>query len=66
MISCLQCSVDFLLDLLHLNISLQKNMHAAGLRVLKQMEDADVKPDSQTFTYLIGNCVHEEDIVKVV
>ncbi|KAE9458187.1 hypothetical protein C3L33_09911, partial [Rhododendron williamsianum] len=55
--------VDFLLDLLHLNISLQKNMHA-GLRVLKQMEDADVKPDSQTFTYLIGNCVHEEAIVK--
>lgn len=65
MISCLQCIVDFLLDLLHLNISLQKNMHA-GLRVLKQMEDADVKPDSQTFTYLIGNCVNEEDIVKVV
>ncbi|XP_058219972.1 pentatricopeptide repeat-containing protein At4g21880, mitochondrial-like isoform X2 [Rhododendron vialii] len=41
----------------------EKNMHA-GLRVLKQMEDADVKRDSQTFTYLIGNCVHEEDIVK--
>lgn len=57
--------MDFLLDLFHFKISLQKNVHA-GLRVLKEMEDATVKPDSQTFTYLIGNCVHEEDIVKVV
>ncbi|KAL6975313.1 hypothetical protein U1Q18_024109 [Sarracenia purpurea var. burkii] len=28
------------------------------------MERADVKPDSQTFSYLIGNCDREEDIVK--
>lgn len=36
------------------------------LRVLKEMEDADVKPDSQTFGYLISNCSCEEDIIKVV
>ncbi|KAF5948786.1 hypothetical protein HYC85_014743 [Camellia sinensis] len=28
------------------------------------MENADVKTDSQTFSYLIGNCDREEDIVK--
>lgn len=33
--------------------------------VLKQMEDADIKPDSKTFSYLIANCKCEEDIVKV-
>lgn len=33
--------------------------------VIKQMELADVKPDSQTFSYLICNCDREEDIVKV-
>ncbi|KAL7186458.1 hypothetical protein ACSBR2_028244 [Camellia fascicularis] len=40
----------------------EKNIHSA-LMVLK-LENADVKPDSQTFSYLIGNCDHEEDIVK--
>lgn len=29
------------------------------------MEDADIKPDSKTFSYLIANCKCEEDIVKV-
>jgi hypothetical protein len=33
--------------------------------VLKQMKLADVKPDSQTFSYLISNCDREEDIIKV-
>lgn len=42
----------------------EKNIHSA-LMVLK-LENADVKPDSRTFSYLIGNCDHEEDIVKVV
>lgn len=32
--------------------------------VLKQMELADVKPDSQTFSYLISNCDRETDIIK--
>ena len=43
----------------------QKNIRGA-LMVLKQMEHEDVKPDSQTFSYLIGNCESEEDITKVV
>lgn len=30
------------------------------------MEQANVKPDSQTFSYLIHNCSNEEDIIKVV
>jgi len=34
--------------------------------VLKKMEDAGVKPDSDTFMYLIGNCNREEDIAKVI
>ncbi|XP_073009234.1 pentatricopeptide repeat-containing protein At4g21880, mitochondrial-like isoform X5 [Typha latifolia] len=41
----------------------EKKKHRA-LMVLKQMEDAGVKPDSETFSYLISNCDCEEDIVK--
>ncbi|CAL9083008.1 unnamed protein product [Musa acuminata var. zebrina] len=41
----------------------QQNYYGA-LNVLKQMEDADIKPDSKTFSYLIANCKCEEDIVK--
>lgn len=43
---------------------LQKNNHRA-LMVLKQMERANLKPDSETYSYLIANCECEEDIVKV-
>ncbi|KAJ4966309.1 hypothetical protein NE237_018158 [Protea cynaroides] len=35
-----------------------------GLMVLKQMEYAGVKPDTKTFSFLIGNCECEEDIKK--
>lgn len=45
--------------------AMQKNVHAA-MRVLNQMRDADVKPDSQTFSYLLGNCSSEEAINKVI
>lgn len=45
--------------------TLQKNTYGA-LMVLRKMELADVKPDSQTFSYLISNCDCEEDIIKVV
>ncbi|XP_021834329.1 pentatricopeptide repeat-containing protein At4g04790, mitochondrial-like isoform X3 [Prunus avium] len=41
----------------------EKNIYG-GLRVLKQMKEADVQPDSQTFSYLISNCESEEDINK--
>nr|GMC47497.1 pentatricopeptide repeat-containing protein At4g04790, mitochondrial-like isoform X1 [Ipomoea batatas] len=41
----------------------EKNIRG-GLMVLKQMEDAEVKPDSQTFSYLIRNCNCEDDIIK--
>ncbi|KAF8410992.1 hypothetical protein HHK36_003531 [Tetracentron sinense] len=41
----------------------QKNING-GLMVLKQMKRADLKPDSHTFSYLIGNCECEEDILK--
>lgn len=34
--------------------------------VLKQMEAANVKPDSQTFSYLISNSDSDEDIIKVL
>ncbi|GLT29943.1 hypothetical protein SLA2020_047730 [Shorea laevis] len=37
---------------------------SAGLRVLKQMELDSVKPDPQTYSYLIGYCDREEDIIK--
>lgn len=33
--------------------------------VLKQMQDANIKPDSETFSYLIFNCKSEEEVVKV-
>lgn len=42
----------------------QKNIHG-GLKVLKEMKHANVKPDSETFSYLIFNCGREEDIIKV-
>ncbi|KAE9599793.1 hypothetical protein Lal_00045672 [Lupinus albus] len=35
-----------------------------GVRVLEHMQNADVKADSQTFSYLISNSETEEDIVK--
>lgn len=41
----------------------EKNFQG-GMMVLKQMEDADVKPDSQTFSYIINNCSCVEDINK--
>ncbi|KAK7856947.1 pentatricopeptide repeat-containing protein [Quercus suber] len=41
----------------------EKNTYGA-LMVLRKMELADVKPDSQTFSYLISNCDREEDIIK--
>lgn len=41
----------------------EKNIKS-GLMVLKQMELEDIKPDSQTFSYLINNCDREEDVVK--
>ncbi|KAJ0106276.1 hypothetical protein Patl1_19620 [Pistacia atlantica] len=41
----------------------QKDM-AGALKVLKQMEKADVKPNSQTFIYLIESCSNEKDIAK--
>lgn len=43
---------------------LQKNDDDA-LRVLDRMKDANIKPDSITFNYLIGNSKTEEDITKV-
>ncbi|GKV45806.1 hypothetical protein SLEP1_g52851 [Rubroshorea leprosula] len=39
---------------------------SAGSRVLKQMELDSVKPDPQTYSYLIAYCECEEDIIKVV
>ncbi|RYR68494.1 hypothetical protein Ahy_A03g014995 isoform A [Arachis hypogaea] len=42
---------------------LRKNISGA-LRVLKHMQDANVNPDVQTFSYLISNCETEEDIIK--
>lgn len=41
----------------------EKNI-SGGLKVLKQMRDANVKLDSYTFSYLIDNCETEEDIKK--
>ncbi|KAG2682152.1 hypothetical protein I3843_11G179100 [Carya illinoinensis] len=41
----------------------KKNTYAA-LMVLKQMKLDDVKPDSQTYSYLISHCDCEEDIIK--
>ncbi|XP_071692376.1 pentatricopeptide repeat-containing protein At4g04790, mitochondrial-like [Rutidosis leptorrhynchoides] len=41
----------------------QKNYNK-GLMVLKQMEASGVAPDSHTFSYIIGNCNSEEDIIK--
>ncbi|CAN1761431.1 Pentatricopeptide repeat-containing protein At4g04790, mitochondrial [Linum perenne] len=41
----------------------QKRSHCA-LMVLEQMELANVQPDTQTYSYLIGNCESEDEIVK--
>ncbi|KAM3302517.1 hypothetical protein P3S67_017019 [Capsicum chacoense] len=38
----------------------------AALEVLKKMDDANVKADSQTSGYLIANCSSEDDISKVL
>ncbi|RDX90013.1 Pentatricopeptide repeat-containing protein, mitochondrial, partial [Mucuna pruriens] len=46
-----------------LTCMLEKNING-GLRVLKHMLGANIKPDSQTFFYLISNCEIEEDIIK--
>lgn len=35
-----------------------------GLMVLKQMDASGIAPDSHTFSYIIGNCNSEEDIIK--
>ncbi|GFP89983.1 pentatricopeptide repeat-containing protein at4g21880 mitochondrial [Phtheirospermum japonicum] len=35
-----------------------------AINVLKQMEDADVKPNALTYSYLINNCHCEKDIFK--
>lgn len=35
-----------------------------GVRVFEQMQCADIKPDSQTYSHLISNSETEEDIVK--
>ncbi|XP_058072693.1 pentatricopeptide repeat-containing protein At4g04790, mitochondrial-like isoform X2 [Magnolia sinica] len=68
---------NMLKDVEEMNITPTANMYNAimagyfreknipgGLMVLRQMELANVKPDSETFSYLIGNCECEEDIVK--
>lgn len=44
---------------------MQKNIYGV-MRVLKQMEEADVKRDSKTYSYLIGNCESEDDVNKVI
>nr|UPT48575.1 pentatricopeptide repeat protein AaPPR351 [Agave angustifolia] len=41
----------------------EKN-NGGALMVLKQMEDAGIQPDSETYCYLIANCECEEDISK--
>ncbi|KAG6387397.1 hypothetical protein SASPL_152584 [Salvia splendens] len=41
----------------------EKNVQSAH-NVLKQMEDAGVKPDAITYSYLIANTQHEKDIAK--
>ncbi|KAL9255522.1 hypothetical protein AKJ16_DCAP17234 [Drosera capensis] len=44
-------------------MSLQGNL-VGGYRVLEEMEKAGVKPDYQTYSYLINNCKREKDIIK--
>lgn len=41
----------------------EKNVRSAE-NVLKQMEDAGVKPDAMTYSYLIANSQREKDITK--
>ncbi|KAH6835532.1 hypothetical protein C2S53_015625, partial [Perilla frutescens var. hirtella] len=41
----------------------EKNVQSAQ-NVLKQMEDAGVKPDAMTYSYLIANSQREKDITK--
>ncbi|EFH46118.1 pentatricopeptide repeat-containing protein [Arabidopsis lyrata subsp. lyrata] len=41
----------------------EKNVNSA-LKVLKEMKEADVKPDSVTFSYLINYCGEEATIAK--
>ncbi|KAL4201457.1 hypothetical protein AMTRI_Chr02g216180 [Amborella trichopoda] len=70
---------NFLTDLEDMNMMPTANMYNAimagyfrekntrsGLMVLKQMEHADVKPNSETFFHLISNSECEEDLNKVV
>ncbi|ERN17305.1 hypothetical protein AMTR_s00037p00059950 [Amborella trichopoda] len=68
---------NFLTDLEDMNMMPTANMYNAimagyfrekntrsGLMVLKQMEHADVKPNSETFFHLISNSECEEDLNK--
>ncbi|XP_051135646.1 pentatricopeptide repeat-containing protein At4g21880, mitochondrial-like isoform X2 [Andrographis paniculata] len=41
----------------------EKNTKRA-MTVLKQMEDANVKPDALTYSHIIGSCQCEKDIIK--
>ncbi|CAI9756968.1 unnamed protein product [Fraxinus pennsylvanica] len=43
---------------------LREKNTCSGRHVLKQMEEADVKPDSATFSYLISTSNSEDDIIK--
>jgi hypothetical protein len=52
-----------LYNFLSLNV-VQKNHNGAQM-VMAQMQIAGVKPDSETFSYLIMNCESEENISKV-
>ena len=59
-------SFKLLLALLY-NLELvfvQKNYNGAQM-VMSQMQIAGLKPDSETFSYLIANCESEENISKV-
>lgn len=51
-------------NIIPVNEFMQKN-NGGALMVLKQMEDAGIQPDSETYCYLIANCECEEDISKV-
>ncbi|CAA7394501.1 unnamed protein product [Spirodela intermedia] len=68
MIKDFEGAYNLLAELKEMNMEIDaslynKNIHG-GLKVLKEMKHANVKPDSETFSYLIFNCGCEEDIVK--
>ncbi|CAA6658305.1 unnamed protein product [Spirodela intermedia] len=65
MIKDFEGAYNLLAELKEMNMEIDASLYnAVMIGCFKEMKHANVKPDSETFSYLIFNCGCEEDIVK--